>query len=65
MVVVKVTLVQLNNDRGLLRKERKSLPGFPPALSMNEWKIQLLLETRMPKSRTHQGFGLVGIKRSF
>jgi hypothetical protein len=56
-----------------LGKERKSLPGFSPALSMNkwkiqllnEWKIELLVETRMPKSRTHQGFGFVGIKRSF
>jgi hypothetical protein len=63
--VLKVTLVQLNNYQGLLGKEGKSLPSFPPALSMNEWKIQLLVETRMPKSRIHQGFGFVGIKRSF
>jgi hypothetical protein len=34
--VVKVTLVQLNNYQGLLGKEGKSLPGSPPALSMNE-----------------------------
>jgi hypothetical protein len=39
--LLKVTLVQLNNYQGLLGKEGKSLPGFPPALSMNEWKIQL------------------------
>jgi hypothetical protein len=69
--VLKVTLVQLNNYQGLynyqglLAKEGKSLPGFPPALSMNELKIQGLVETRMPKSRIHQGFGFVGIKHSF
>ena len=63
--MLKVTLVQLNNYQGLLRQERKSLRGFPPALSMNEWKIQLLVETRIPKSIIHQGFGFVGIKRSF
>jgi hypothetical protein len=34
--VLKVTLVQLNNYQGLLGKEGKSLPGSPPALSMNE-----------------------------
>jgi hypothetical protein len=32
---------------------------------MNEWKIQLLVETRMAKLRTHEGFGFVGIKGSF
>jgi hypothetical protein len=63
--VLKVTLVQLNYYQGLLGKEGKSLPGFPPALSINEWKIQRLVETRMPKSRIYQGFGFVGIRRSF
>jgi hypothetical protein len=49
-------------------KEGKSLPGSPgalSALSINEWKIQLLVETRMGKSRIHEGFGFVGIKGSF
>jgi hypothetical protein len=32
---------------------------------MNEWKIQLSVETRMGKSRTHEGFGFVGIKGGF
>jgi hypothetical protein len=32
---------------------------------MNEWKIQLLVETRMGKSRIHEGFGFVAIKGSF
>jgi hypothetical protein len=63
--VLKVTLVQLNNCQDLLGKEGKSLPGSPPALSINEWKIQLLVETRIPKSRIHQGFGFFRIKRSF
>jgi hypothetical protein len=29
---------------------------------MNEWKIQVLVETRMGKSRIHEGFGFFGIK---
>ena len=65
MSVLNVTLVQLNYDQGLLPKEGKSLPGSPGALSINEWKIQLSVETRMAKSRIHEGFGFVGIKGSF
>jgi hypothetical protein len=65
MSVLNLTLVQLNYDQGLLPKEGKSLPGSPGALLMNEWKIQLLVETRMGKSRIHEGFGFVGIKGSF
>jgi hypothetical protein len=63
--VLNLTLVQLNYDQGLLPKESKSFPGSPGALSMNEWKIQLLVETRMAKSRIHEGFGFVAIKGSF
>jgi hypothetical protein len=32
---------------------------------MNEWKIQVLVETRMGKLRIYKGFGFVGIKGSF
>ena len=34
-------------------------------LQLKTWKIQLLVDTRMAKSRIHEGFGFVAIKGSF